>query len=90
MSDLVSDSSNTQSPKRKFSFKFPHLTHHAAGNDKEASSSGHHKAANASKSRNFCEEIQNVPDLQVSDRDHCAKAFHIRTQCAQTTFSFFL
>lgn len=64
MTDLVSDSPSTQSPKRKFSFKFPHLSHQSS--DKDASSSGHHKSANANRPRNFCEEIQNVPDLQVS------------------------
>lgn len=66
MTDLVSDTPSTQSPKRKFSFKFPQLSHQP--NDKEPSSSGsgHHKSANANRPRNFCEEIQNTPDLQVS------------------------
>lgn len=79
MTDLVSDSpSIAQSPKRKFSFRFPNLSHHGSM-DKE-----HHAANNMSmsngtvsntntltytgtgKNRNFSEEIKNVSDLQVS------------------------
>lgn len=79
MTDLVSDSpSIAQSPKRKFSFRFPNLSHHGSI-DKE-----HHSAnmsmsngtisphtntltyAGTGKNRNFSDEIKNVPDLQVS------------------------
>lgn len=67
MTDLVNDS-NAQSPKRKFSFRFPHLVHHSNSGDKESSSSGngqHHKGVHGVKTRNFSEEAKNVPDLQV-------------------------
>lgn len=67
MTDLVSDTSNAQSPKRKFSFRFPQL---AQSLDKDSSSSaaqnqlpkgGH----GSNRARNFTEEIKNLPDLQV-------------------------
>lgn len=39
MTDLVSEQApSTQSPKRKFSFRFPHLSHH--GSHDKTSSSG--------------------------------------------------
>lgn len=70
MTDLVSDSSNAHSPKRKFSFRFPHLAHHSVSVDREhLTSIGNQQnklAANTNKGRNFSEEIKNVPDLQVS------------------------
>lgn len=73
MTDLVSDSSNTQSPKRKFSFRFPHLAQQSTSLDKDSmganGSNGNKTAAamagSANRARNFCEEIKNVPDLQV-------------------------
>lgn len=68
MTDLVNDST-AQSPKRKFSFRFPHLVHTSSGGDKESSSSGngqHHRAIHGMKTRNFSEEVKNVPDLQVN------------------------
>lgn len=68
MTDLVNDSSSAQSPKRKFSFRFPHLSHHSSSGDKDspgtASNSQHHKGIGM-KTRNFSEESKNVPDLQV-------------------------
>lgn len=68
MTDLVNDST-AQSPKRKFSFRFPHLVHHSSsGGDKDSSSSGngqHSKGIHGAKMRNFSEEVRNVPDLQV-------------------------
>lgn len=68
MTDLVNDST-AQSPKRKFSFRFPHLVHHSSsGGDKDSSSSGngqHSKGMHGVKMRNFSEEAKNVPDLQV-------------------------
>lgn len=69
MTDLVSDTSNAQSPKRKFSFRFPQLAHHSSvEKDAMNSPNGQHlKSTNSSaKIRNFSEEIKNVPDLQVS------------------------
>ncbi|XP_036331327.1 activated Cdc42 kinase-like isoform X3 [Rhagoletis pomonella] len=78
MNDLVSDqTSNTQSPKRKFSFRFPHLTS-GGGSDKTSGSNGSPTAggsssANAaaqkslspySKKKNFTEELESIPDLQ--------------------------
>lgn len=69
MTDLVNDST-AQSPKRKFSFRFPHLVHHSSsGGDKDSSSSGngqHGKGMHGAKMRNFSEEVKNVPDLQVN------------------------
>lgn len=73
MTDLVTDSASAQSPKRKFSFRFPHyLAHHSASVDKDATigspSGQHHKSIQSSnKTRNFSEEVKNVPDLQVND-----------------------
>ncbi|XP_031622638.1 activated Cdc42 kinase-like [Contarinia nasturtii] len=66
MTDLVNDSTSTQSPKRKFSFRFPHLVHHSNNGDKDlaASPSSQHKGSHGFKTRNFSEEAQNVPDLQ--------------------------
>ncbi|XP_036331328.1 activated Cdc42 kinase-like isoform X4 [Rhagoletis pomonella] len=79
MNDLVSDqTSNTQSPKRKFSFRFPHLTS-GGGSDKTSGSNGSPTAggsssANAaaqkslspySKKKNFTEELESIPDLQA-------------------------
>lgn len=69
MTDLVSDSTGAQSPKRKFSFRFPHLAHHQSV-DKDATTSmaqNHHPkgAHGAHRARNFTDEIRNLPDLQV-------------------------
>lgn len=67
MTDLVNDST-AQSPKRKFSFRFPHLVHHSNSGDKDSSSTGsgqHHKGMHGVKTRNFSEDVKNVPDLQV-------------------------
>lgn len=68
MTDLVNDSANAQSPKRKFSFRFPHLAHHNSVDKESASGSlnGHHKGMLGMKTRNFSEEVKNVPDLQVN------------------------
>lgn len=71
MTDLVNDSTNTQSPKRKFSFRFPHLAHHSNSGDKDSSMASpnvqHHKGSHGFKTRNFSEEAKNVPDLQVNN-----------------------
>lgn len=68
MTDLVSDTTNAQSPKRKFSFRFPQLAHSL---DKDGSSSAaqNHSPKGAhgpNRARNFTEEIKNLPDLQVT------------------------
>lgn len=64
MTDLVNDST-AQSPKRKFSFRFPHLVHHSSGGDKDSTSMGNGQHPKC-KTRNFSEEVKNVPDLQVN------------------------
>lgn len=75
MIDLVSDHTPaTHSPKRKFSFRFPHLS--SGGNDKSNSVVGgatgnsaltptHGNASPFSKKKNFTEELQSIPDIQV-------------------------
>lgn len=74
MTDL--DQNSTHSPRRKFSFRFPNLSH-STSHDKDGSSltSGgghntlnHHQGMhyNSKDRRNFSEEAKNVPDLQVS------------------------
>lgn len=81
MNDLVCDqSSNTHSPKRKFSFRFPHLTSSGSnasdkasgGNSSPTAGSANANAAGQkslspySKKKNFTEELESIPDLQVS------------------------
>ncbi|XP_032306966.1 activated Cdc42 kinase-like isoform X2 [Drosophila ananassae] len=73
MIDLVSDQTPaTHSPKRKFSFRFPHLSNSA---DKSGSLGGggasgsaltptHGNASPFSKKKNFTEELQSIPDIQ--------------------------
>ncbi|XP_016984888.1 activated Cdc42 kinase-like isoform X2 [Drosophila rhopaloa] len=72
MIDLVSDQTPAiHSPKRKFSFRFPHLSNNGGG-DKSgglgASGSGHTpthgNASPFSKKKNFTEELQSIPDIQ--------------------------
>lgn len=68
MTDLLTDTPvPAQSPKRKFSFRFPNLSHHSSM-DKDSHANGNHLAIGTltHKGRNFSEEIKNVPDLQVS------------------------
>lgn len=85
MTDLVNDST-AQSPKRKFSFRFPHLVHHSSsGGDKDSSSSGngqHSKGIHGAKMRNFSEEVKNVPDLQVKFRGITLQQQHILSSLA--------
>lgn len=76
MTDLVSENSSVaQSPKRKFSFRFPNLSHHNSidKDPNSATASGHASNTNtltySNRSRNFSEEIKNVPDLQVIFND---------------------
>ncbi|XP_011291095.1 activated Cdc42 kinase-like [Musca domestica] len=80
MCDLVSDQTpSTQSPKRKFSFRFPHLSggHGSSGSgDKSHGSSLHSSGTSGSttnmnslsphsKKKNFTEELKSIPDLQA-------------------------
>ncbi|KAL9921180.1 activated Cdc42 kinase-like isoform 1-T1 [Glossina fuscipes fuscipes] len=80
MCSLVSDQPppSTQSPKRKFSFRFPHLSNHPSSVEKTqtniglntagvgtASSTSHlHTLSPNSKKKNFTEELKSIPDLQ--------------------------
>nr|XP_017092487.2 activated Cdc42 kinase-like isoform X2 [Drosophila bipectinata] len=73
MINLVSDQTPaTHSPKRKFSFRFPHLSNSV---DKSGSLGGgaasgtaltptHGNASPFSKKKNFSEELQSIPDIQ--------------------------
>ncbi|XP_075170476.1 activated Cdc42 kinase-like [Haematobia irritans] len=80
MCDLVSDQTpSTQSPKRKFSFRFPHLSSHGSshhGGDKNHGSGLHNPGTGGSttnmnslsphsKKKNFTEELKSIPDLQA-------------------------
>ncbi|CAD7015182.1 unnamed protein product [Ceratitis capitata] len=80
MNDLVADpATSTQSPKRKFSFRFPHLSsgsgHGAdrasggsgsptAGGSVSGSTAPHKSLSPYSKKKNFTEELESIPDLQ--------------------------
>lgn len=75
MTDLDQNPS-TQSPRRKFSFRFPNLSH-SISHDRDGSSltsGGNNNLGNhqhginyvGKDKRNFSEEAKNVPDLQVS------------------------
>lgn len=73
MTDLDQNQS-IQSPKRKFSFRFPNLTH-SMNHERDGSSlsnnlngnvSMHPQSINYKDRRNFSEEAKNAPDLQVS------------------------
>lgn len=74
MTDLVSTESGSvaQSPKRKFSFRFPHLTNNHTLGDKDlnasmgnGSSSNSNTLTHTKERKNFSEELRNAPDLQV-------------------------
>lgn len=81
MTDLVSDSPVAQSPKRKFSFRFPNLSTHAERDGSSSHRNGVDAGAGGGlgstgglthgngRNRNFSEELNNVPDLQVSACD---------------------
>ncbi|CAH1716278.1 unnamed protein product [Chironomus riparius] len=73
MTDLDQNQS-TQSPKRKFSFRFPHMSH-SANNERDGSSLTNHLNGNAftqqqnmnyKDRKNFSEVAKNAPDLQSS------------------------
>ncbi|XP_023164753.2 activated Cdc42 kinase-like isoform X2 [Drosophila hydei] len=78
MIDLVTDHAPaTHSPKRKFSFRFPHLSSGSGGGgDKSSGVLGgaagssaltptHGNASPFSKKKNFTEELQSIPDIQA-------------------------
>lgn len=73
MTDLDQNHS-THSPRRKFSFRFPHLSH-SANHERDGSSLGNNMNGNTSmnphsmnykEKRNFSEAAKNAPDLQSS------------------------
>lgn len=77
MTDLVADVPVAQSPKHKFSFRFPNLGSHSdrdasvghrSGSNGESNSSGIGSGSQNTigRTRNFSEELKNVSDLQVS------------------------
>ncbi|XP_065370428.1 activated Cdc42 kinase-like [Calliphora vicina] len=88
MCDLVSEPTpSTQSPKRKFSFRFPHLSGH--GSSDKSHGSGLSTAAGTggstthmnslsphSKKKNFTEELQSIPDLQAIIREEGREAYN--------------
>jgi len=72
MIDLVSDQTPAiHSPKRKFSFRFPHLSNNGEKTSGLGGASGsahtptHGNASPFSKKKNFTEELQSIPDIQV-------------------------
>jgi hypothetical protein len=83
MTDLDQNSS-THSPKKKFSFRFPHLSH-SAGHDGSSSNAAngnlslHLQNANYKEKKNFSEEAKNAPDLQVSFVEKFFNYFSCRT-----------
>ncbi|XP_016958017.1 activated Cdc42 kinase-like isoform X2 [Drosophila biarmipes] len=71
MIDLVSDQTPAiHSPKRKFSFRFPHLSNNGdkasglGGASGSAHTPTHGNASPFSKKKNFTEELQSIPDIQ--------------------------
>ncbi|XP_059614762.1 activated Cdc42 kinase-like isoform X2 [Phlebotomus argentipes] len=87
MTDLVSDGV-TQSPKRKFSFRFPNLSvagSHGGEKDATVNGSGNNSNSNTltnKERKNFSEELKNVPDLQrfrsLTEIEKCHKQSNIR------------
>lgn len=70
MTDLDQNTS-TQSPRKKFSFRFPNLSHSSghdglSGSAINGHSSNNQQNINYKEKRNFSEEAKNAPDLQVS------------------------
>lgn len=71
MTDL--DQNTNQSPRRKFSFRFPNLSsNHDKDNPGAQMMSGTstltHQNNSSKERRNFSEDVKNVPDLQVSSK----------------------
>ncbi|GAB0094581.1 tyrosine-protein kinase PR2 [Sergentomyia squamirostris] len=84
MTDLVSDGVS-QSPKRKFSFRFPNLTTvgpHGPGGEKDPILNGGGNNSNSNtlthckERKNFSEELKNVPDLQSSITEEHRQAYN--------------
>lgn len=72
LADLVSDgTAMSQSPKRKFNFRFPNLVHHSNSAEKiqnqstDQNGAQHKTPSNSNRNGNFSDEVKNVPDLQV-------------------------
>ncbi|XP_055704547.1 activated Cdc42 kinase-like isoform X2 [Phlebotomus papatasi] len=96
MTDLVADGvSVTQSPKRKFSFRFPNLTAagtHGVGGEKDATLNGSGNNSNSNtltqkERKNFSEELKNVPDLQSSITDEHRQAYNSLVEKPTATLS---
>lgn len=82
MTDL--DQHSTHSPRRKFSFRFPNLTHSGSHDKDNSTMSGlsNGQSYNAQggmyqgkERRTFSEAAKNVPDLQVSKKFPIHKFF---------------
>lgn len=91
MTDLVSDNQNAiQSPKRKFSFRFPNMGHNGekdtsgiSGTGGSTSSSGFHK-----EKKKFCEELSNIADLHVSSTLYIFFTFQFTNNKYLNPFSY--
>ncbi|XP_037942033.1 uncharacterized protein LOC119674949 [Teleopsis dalmanni] len=77
MIDLGADPAiSAQSPKRKFSFRFPHLSNNGSNDKSNSNGSPNHAGGGVnnglhtgisspySKKKNFTEELKSIPDLQ--------------------------
>jgi hypothetical protein len=87
MTDLDQNTA-THSPRRKFSFRFPNLSH-STSHEKDGSSLAnpgnsntlnHHQGMNytGKDRRNFSEEAKNVPDLHVSKSSSIFKSLQVQ------------
>ncbi|XP_055374103.1 activated Cdc42 kinase-like isoform X2 [Condylostylus longicornis] len=82
MTDLVSDTSQTmRSPKRKFSFRLPHLTHNTIGKDLTLPSysiNGSNGTYNSQlkERKKFSEELQSISDLQSTITEEGREAYN--------------
>ncbi|XP_037947807.1 activated Cdc42 kinase-like isoform X2 [Teleopsis dalmanni] len=78
MIDLGADPAiSAQSPKRKFSFRFPHLSNNGSNDKSNSNGSPNHAGGGVnnglhtgisspySKKKNFTEELKSIPDLQA-------------------------
>ncbi|XP_059614763.1 activated Cdc42 kinase-like isoform X3 [Phlebotomus argentipes] len=92
MTDLVSDGV-TQSPKRKFSFRFPNLSvagSHGGEKDATVNGSGNNSNSNTltnKERKNFSEELKNVPDLQSSITEEHRQAYNSLVEKPSSTLS---
>ncbi|XP_055685695.1 activated Cdc42 kinase-like isoform X2 [Lutzomyia longipalpis] len=96
MTDLVSDGvSVAQSPKRKFSFRFPNLTaanaHGMGEKDPTLNGGGNNSntntLTNSKERKNFSEELKNVPDLQSSITEEHRQAYNSLVEKPAATLS---